>query len=235
MLTIRKSADRGFANHGWLESWHTFSFAGYFDRNHMNFQALRVINEDIIAPAKGFATHPHDNMEIVTYIISGALAHKDSMGNGSVIRPGEIQRMTAGTGITHSEFNPSGSEPCHLLQIWIMPREKGLEPGYEQSGFTARQKLNVPCLIASHDARKASVKIHQDADIYTCRLDEGATLDMPVKPRRAMWLQLIEGEITINGADLTTGDAAALRDVTSISTTAASPAHFLLFDLAVQP
>ncbi|MDX1480380.1 MAG: pirin family protein [Woeseiaceae bacterium] len=232
MITIRKSADRGKVNMGWLDSRHTFSFGHYFDPEHMGFGNLRVINEDWIRPGKGFGTHPHDNMEILTYVVEGALEHRDSMDNGSVIRPGDVQRMTAGTGVTHSEFNHSQDDPVHLLQIWILPETRGLEPGYEEKRFDREHKLDRLRLIASRDGRDDSVTIHQDADLYAGILSPGTELTHVFRDGRRGWLQVITGEVTLDDVDLSAGDAAAIEEVDAVAITATKETELLLFDLA---
>lgn len=232
MITVRKSAERGHFDHGWLDTYHTFSFADYHDPDHLHFRSLRVINEDRVAPGGGFGTHPHRDMEIITYLLSGALEHRDSMGNGEVLRTGEVQRMTAGTGILHSEFNPSSIEPVHLLQIWIMPDKKRLEPSYEQRAYppeTLRGRLR---LVASPDGRDESVLIHQDALLYASILESGEKLQHSLQPGRFGWLQVARGELELNGTALQAGDGAAIGDETSLEIAASAPAEFLLFDLA---
>ncbi len=232
MIQIRKAADRGHADHGWLDTYHTFSFAGYQDPAHTHFRALRVMNEDVVAPGQGFGTHPHRDMEIVTYVLSGALEHKDSMGNGEVLRPGEFQRMTAGTGITHSEFNPSPDEPVHLYQIWLFPESKGLEPSYEQKRFAEEERQNNLRLVASPDAAEGSLKIHQDARIYLATLDENHTVTHTLAPGRHAWVQVLRGAVQCNGESLQTSDGAAVSDAAELSLTATSQAEVMLFDLA---
>ena len=232
MVTIRKSADRGTADLGWLKARYTFSFARYVDRRHMSFRSLRVMNEDTVAPGAGFGEHPHANMEIVTYILSGTLAHKDSMGNVATIRPGEIQRMTAGSGLTHSEFNHSKSEPVHLMQIWLHPGEEDLAPGYEQRAFSIDERRDRLRLVASPDARNGSLTIHQDAFIYASVLSKGARASHVLGPGRAAWLQLPLGELTVNGAVMHAGDGAAIEDEGTVAITATAESEFLLFDLA---
>src|SRR5262245_31983809 len=187
MIQIRKAADRGHADHGWLDTYHTFSFASYRDPRFMGFRVLRVMNEDVVQPGQGFGTHPHENMEIVTYVLEGALEHRDSMGNGEVLRPGEFQRMSAGTGITHSEFNPSNDEPVHLYQIWLFPEEEGIEPSYEQKRFPEEQRQNRLRLVASHDAAEGSLRIHQDARIYLSTLGDGEEVRHNLGPGRYGW------------------------------------------------
>src|SRR3954469_23823774 len=189
MIRVRRAGERGHFDHGWLDTYHTFSFAGYYDPRHPGFRALRVINEDRVAPGRGFGTHPHEDMEIVTYVLSGALAHKDSLGTGSTIRPGELQRMTAGTGISHSEFNPSQTEPVHLYQIWLLPEREGLEPSYEQRAFSDDETRGRLRLVAARDGRDGALTIHQDAELYLGTLDEGRRISHPLRPGRHAWLQ----------------------------------------------
>jgi redox-sensitive bicupin YhaK (pirin superfamily) len=232
MITIRKAEERGHIDHGWLDTYHTFSFDQYYDPSHMHFGSLRVINEDRVAPGHGFPTHSHRDMEIITYVLEGELAHKDSMGNGSIIKPGEVQRMTAGTGVAHSEANPSETEPVHLLQIWIMPNARGLTPGYEQKMFDDKLKQGKLCLIASQDGREGSVTIHQDADVYSSKLDSGQQVTHALKEKRKAWLQVARGAVTLNGIDLKQGDGAAIKDETKIEITGREPVKVLLFDMA---
>jgi quercetin 2,3-dioxygenase len=232
MITIRKSADRGHVNLGWLDTYHTFSFDQYYNPAHMHFRTLRVINEDRVAPAKGFPTHSHRDMEIITYILSGALEHRDSMGNGSVIRPGDVQRMTAGSGVAHSEYNPSPDEPVHLLQIWIMPNARNLPPGYEQKFFPPEDRQDQLRLIASPDGAQDSVKINQDARVYACNLGSGQAVADELAAGRSAWLQLARGSIMLNDANLTAGDGAAVSAESALRISAADAAEFLLFDLA---
>ncbi len=229
MKTLRRASDRGHANHGWLDSYHTFSFSSYQDPNHTGFRSLRVINEDRVDAGQGFATHSHRDMEIVTVVLEGSLAHKDSLGNIATITPGEVQRMTAGTGITHSEFNPSASELTHFLQIWILPDRPGLIPGYEQLNFPDR--LNRFCLLASQDGRDQSIKIHQDLALYGSQLEADRHLDYPISPGRHLWIQMMKGEVTIGDQNLATGDGLAVSEEESVTIAALSPAEFLLFDL----
>lgn len=231
MLTLRKSEERGHANHGWLNTYHSFSFANYFDPDYMGFGVLRVINEDVVQPARGFGTHPHRDMEIITYILEGSLEHKDSMGNGSIIKPGDVQRMTAGTGITHSEFNPSKTEPVHLLQIWIIPEKNGLTPSYEQKHFTQQQKHNNLCLIASPDGREESVKVYQNINLYATVLDAGKTLQIDMQRHRQAWVQIVRGEVIVNGVLISAGDGVAIGEETSLKIEAKNAAELLLFDL----
>ena len=230
MMNIRKSGERGHANHGWLDSYHTFSFADYYDPKHTNFRSLRVINEDFIAPGKGFGTHPHQDMEIITYIVKGALQHRDSMGNSAVMRAGDIQRISAGSGIRHSEFNASSSEPVHLLQIWLLPDQTGVKPGYVEKSF-GKAERNRLHLATSQTGRVGSIPINQDADLYFSKLDAGQKADLALRPGRHAWLQLIEGQIDANGSRLNAGDAAGFSQTDALNLTAVDPAHFLLFDL----
>lgn len=232
MITIRKAKERGHADHGWLDTYHTFSFDSYFDPEHMGFRQLRVINEDRVQAAKGFPTHPHRDMEIVTYILEGALEHRDSMGNGSVIRRGEVQRMTAGTGVTHSEYNPSQTEAVHLLQIWILPERRGLEPGYEQKNYSDDEKKGRFRLIASRDGREGSVTIHQDANVYATLLDRGQQITSELKPNRHAWIQVARGTATLNGHLLGPGDGAAVSLEEELKIVGEQPAELLLFDLS---
>jgi hypothetical protein len=231
MLEIRASNERGFADHGWLQSYHSFSFADYFDRQHVEFGALRVINEDYVAPGTGFGTHPHRDMEIVTYVLEGELQHQDSMGNGSVIRPGDVQRMSAGTGILHSEKNPSRDGRVHLLQIWIRPNRIGVTPSYEQQYFAPEDKRGRLRLVASPDGAEQSVTIHQDARMYAGLFDgaERASLQLPAG-RRA-YVHVARGQLTVNGKQLSHGDALKIADVGSIELSAGDHAEVLVFDL----
>lgn len=231
MITVRKSEERGKADHGWLKTYHTFSFAAYFDRNHTKYRSLRVINEDWIRGGEGFGTHPHENMEIITYIIDGELEHKDSMGNGSVIRKGELQRMTAGTGVTHSEFNPS-TEETHLLQIWIYPERADLQPSYEQHDFSALRKPNELTLLASQCGKNESLTVHQDVRLFGGLLEAGQRLDYTITIYRYAWIQVIRGRLEVNGTALKQGDGAAIEDERVILINAQEDAEFLLFDLA---
>lgn len=231
MLQHRKAAERGHANHGWLDTWHTFSFADYQDPRHIRFRSLRVMNEDRIAAGMGFGTHPHRDMEIVTYVLSGALEHKDSMGNGEILRPGEFQRMTAGTGITHSEFNPSSTEPVHLYQIWLYPERSGLTPSYEQKAFPVGSRSNQLRLVASRDAAEGSLTIHTDARIYLAELTSAAEVQHDLAAGRHAWLQVIRGFVSVNGLDLATSDGVAISDETALTIRAHSAAEVMLFDL----
>jgi hypothetical protein len=232
MFNIRKANERGHADHGWLNSWHTFSFADYYDPDHMGFGSLRVINDDRVQPGMGFGTHPHRDMEIISYVLQGALEHKDSMGNGSVIRPGDVQRLSAGIGITHSEFNHSKSEPVHFLQIWILPEKKGLSPEYEQKFFPEGEKRGVLRLIASSDGREGSVTIHQDANLYAALLDSNERVFYTLPSERNIWLQVARGKIIVNGHILEQGDAASINEEERLEITGLEYAEFLLFDLA---
>lgn len=231
MQTLRRANERGHFDHGWLRTYHTFSFGEYRDPAHVHFRALRVMNEDFVAPGQGFGTHPHHDMEIVTYVLSGALEHKDSMGNGEVLRPGEFQRMSAGTGITHSEFNPSDSEPVHLYQIWILPEDKGIEPSYEQKPFDAAGRRNRWQLVASPTAEEGSLLIHRDVKIYLADLKPNARLDYELQPKRHAWLQVLRGQLLANEQSLAAGDALALSDESRLSLHASEHAEVMLFDL----
>ncbi|MDB6154508.1 MAG: Pirin domain protein [Chthoniobacteraceae bacterium] len=230
MIKTRKANERGHANHGWLDSYFSFSFADYYDPNWMGFRTLRVINDDIVLPLGGFGQHPHRDMEIITYVLSGSLQHKDSMGNGRVIRPGEFQYMAAGSGITHSEYNPSADEAVHMLQIWITPESKGVKPRYEEKSMvnTPAGTLN---LVASKSGRDGSISIHQDADLWLGKLQSGNRLTHTLEPGRSAWLQVAEGEITLNGQSLSAGDAAAITGETALELGAAKDSQVLLFDL----
>ncbi len=232
MIQVRRSADRGAVDMGWLNAKHSFSFGDYYDPEHMGFGKLRVINEDRIEPAQGFGTHGHKDMEIVTYMIDGALEHKDSMGNGSVIRSGEVQRMSAGTGVMHSEFNHSGAELAHLLQIWILPERSGITPGWEEKVFSADDKRNRLRLIASRDAREGSLRIHQSLDLYATVLDEGESVAHAFDEDRQGWIQVVNGQISVNDSSLEAGDGAAIENVSELKITAVSDSEFLLFDMA---
>src|SRR6185369_396133 len=222
MITIRPAKERGHANHGWLDTYHTFSFADYYDPKHMGFRSLRVINDDRVAPGYGFGTHPHNDMEIVTYVLQGALSHKDSMGNGSTIVPGEVQRMSAGTGVLHSEKNDSKSEEVHLLQIWILPEKRGITPSYEQKFFADDEKLNRLRVVASSDAREGSVKINQDASIYSALLEEGKTVTQKLEKGRHGWLHVATGSVSLNGKTLNAGDGAAITEESELTVTGAT-------------
>lgn len=234
MITIRPSAERGHANLGWLDTHYTFSFANYYDPRHMGFRDLRVINEDIVDAGKGFGAHPHRDMEILTYIVEGELSHRDSTGRGATIRQNDVQRMSAGTGVVHSEVNESG-KPVHLLQIWILPEADGLKPGYEDRTFSTDSKRNQLRLIASHEGRDGSTKINQDASVYASVLDSDKSLELELPSARHAWVQLVRGELQVNGAKLTKGDGAAISGETKLQLSSAGgngEAEFLLFDLA---
>jgi redox-sensitive bicupin YhaK (pirin superfamily) len=232
MLTLRKSAERGHADHGWLDTYHTFSFADYHDAREMGFGALRVINDDKVQPGKGFGTHGHRDMEIITYVLEGALEHKDSMGNGSIIRPGDVQRMSAGTGVRHSEFNPSPDERVHLLQIWIEPDVTGIPPGYEEKQFGAEEKKGRLRLIASPGGREGSVTIHQDAYVYAAMLDGRDAVTHRLAPGRRAYAHVARGAVEVNGARLSGGDGAKISAESDITFANAKSAEVLLFDMA---
>ena len=232
MQTIIPSETRGSADHGWLKAKHTFSFADYYDPERVHFGALRVINEDRVAPSQGFGTHPHRDMEIVTYPISGSIEHKDSMGNGTVIPAGEVQRMTAGTGVLHSEFNHSQDEELHLLQIWFLPERNNLEPGYEQQAVPREEKLNRLRLIGSRDGRDGSLTIHQDVDLYASILEAGNSVQLDGVGDRRIFVQVIAGDIEVNGAQLSAGDGLQLTDADEVAVAASSDSVFLLYNLA---
>lgn len=232
MIIHRPSHERGHANHGWLDSYHTFSFADYYDPRHMQFRALRVMNEDVVAPSHGFDTHPHDNMEIVTYILQGALEHRDSMGNREVLKAGEFQRMTAGTGITHSERNPSSSAPVHLYQIWLIPERRGLKPSYEQRAFPKDERINRLQLVASPDGADGSLFIHQDVRIYLAILEANKETTLELAPNRHAWIQVLSGDnITVNTTRLNNGDGAAASDERTLCFTGSGSSEIMVFDL----
>lgn len=228
MITIRRAEDRGHADHGWLNTYHTFSFADYHDPDFMGFRSLRVINEDRVNPGVGFGTHAHRDMEIISYVLEGTLAHRDSMGTGSLIKPGEVQRMSAGTGVTHSEMNPSPEEGVHFLQIWILPERRGITPGYEQKKFEEEERRGRLRLVASRDGRDGSVTIHQDAALYNAILD-GTPVAHEFAEGRYGWLQVVRGEVTLNGQALKTSDGAAISDERSIAID--GKGEVLLFDM----
>jgi quercetin 2,3-dioxygenase len=233
MLTIRPAQDRGIANFGWLDSRHTFSFGEYHDPNHMGFADLRVINEDKVAPGKGFPTHAHRDMEIVTYVLEGKLEHKDSIGTGSIIRPGDVQRMSAGTGIQHSEYNASNTEPVHFLQIWLLPEQKGIEPGYEQKNFEVAEKQGKLRLVGSRDGRDGSITIHQDVDLYATALSAGESVSYGFASDRVGWAQVARGAVQLNGQSLNAGDGVAIAQESLIMLQGVAPdAEVLLFDMA---
>jgi quercetin 2,3-dioxygenase len=231
MNDIRRSAERGFADHGWLKSFHTFSFADYFDPEHVEFGPLRVINEDRVQAGAGFGTHSHRDMEIVSYVLSGELAHKDSMGNGSIIRPGDVQRMSAGSGVRHSEFNPNSTEPVHFLQIWIQPAERNIEPSYEEKRFAADEKRGRLRLIVSPDRAEGSLLIHQDARIYAGLFDGDERAEFKVARGRRIYLHVAQGALTANGSPLETGDALRISDGSALTLSQARDAEVLVFDL----
>lgn len=231
MIAVRNAEERGHLDFGWLDTRHSFSFGNYYDPSHMGFRHLRVINEDRVQAAKGFDTHPHRDMEIITYVLEGALEHRDSMGNGSVIRPGEVQRMTAGTGITHSEYNHSKSDSVHLLQIWILPQLSGLAPGYEQKAFPEDERRGRLRLVASQDGREGSVTVHQDVALYATLLSAGDDVSHPLAEGRHAWVQVAKGSVTVNGEPLKGGDGAAISGESHVELHAEGDAEVLLFDL----
>lgn len=232
MIRVRPAKERGHANHGWLDTYHTFSFADYQDPAYMGFRKLRVINEDFVEQGRGFGTHPHRDMEIITYVLQGNLAHKDSMGNGSVIRPGDVQRMSAGTGVTHSEFNHSKDEPVHLLQIWIFPEKSGLTPSYEQTHFSVEERAGKLRLLASPEPVDKAVKIHQDAQLFAAVLDKGQEVKHVLKNDRYAWLQVARGTVSLNGTKLKQGDGASISEESLLTVIAQEPSEVLLFDLS---
>jgi redox-sensitive bicupin YhaK (pirin superfamily) len=239
MISVRRSAERGFADHGWLKSFHSFSFADYHDPKHMGFGNLRVINEDRIAPGSGFGTHGHRDMEIISYVLAGELAHQDSMGNGQpgarnagVIRPGDVQRMSAGTGVRHSEFNHAPKDTTHFLQIWILPDKQGIAPGYEQKHFDAADKRGRLRLVASGDARDGSVRIHADAAMYAGLFDGAESAELALDPKRRSYVHVVRGELSVNGRHLDGGDAAALVDEPTLKLADGRDAEVIVFDLA---
>jgi quercetin 2,3-dioxygenase len=232
MITLRRGNERGSSKFNWLDSRHTFSFGDYYDPQHMGFSDLRVINEDRVAPGAGFPTHSHRDMEIITYVLEGALAHKDSTGASSVIRVGDVQRMSAGTGISHSEYNASQTEPVHFLQIWIMPNETGLKPGYEQRSFDLEKQSGSWVLVAAGDPRDGALKVHQDAELSLAVLPKGEKLNYSLRAGRQAWLQVGRGKVTLNGSLLDTGDGAAINNEPAMDLTANDQSEVLLFDLA---
>jgi quercetin 2,3-dioxygenase len=232
MITIRPAQDRGAANFGWLDSRHTFSFGNYYDPNHMGFADLRVINEDKVTPGQGFGTHGHRDMEIISYVLEGALEHKDSIGTGSVIRPGDVQRMSAGTGIMHSEYNASTTEPVHFLQIWILPEQKGIAPGYEQKTFSEEEKRGKLRLVGSRDGRDGSITIHQDVNLYATALQTDETVNYSLPEGRVAWLQVVRGAMQVNDQSLTAGDGAAISQESQITLQGSTDSEVLLFDMA---
>jgi redox-sensitive bicupin YhaK (pirin superfamily) len=231
MQRLRKATERGHADHGWLDSFHTFSFADYYDPSHMGFRALRVINDDTVAAGRGFGAHPHRDMEIISYVLDGELGHRDSMGTGSVIRPGDVQRMSAGSGVVHSEMNPSRTDPVHFLQIWLVPSERGLPPSYEQRTFPAEEKAGRLRLVASPDGRDGSVTIHADAALYAGVLGAGQTAELPLAPGRHAWVHLARGKARVNGHDLGAGDGLALSDEARVQIEGIDAGEVLVFDL----
>jgi hypothetical protein len=232
MIQIRRGSERGGTDLGWLDSRHTFSFGDYHDTEHMGFRTLRVLNDDRVRPGKGFGTHPHRDMEIVSIVLAGALEHKDSLGNGSVIRPGDVQRMSAGTGVLHSEFNPSPTDPTHFLQIWILPERSGLPPGYEQRAFSAAERSGRLRLVAARDGRDGAVTLHQDAEIWMALLAPGQRVAHSLRPGRHGWVQVASGEVRLGSAKLREGDGAALSGEAAAEIEGASAAEVLVFDLA---
>jgi hypothetical protein len=232
MMSIRRANERGHADHGWLDSYHTFSFADYHDPDHMGFRALRVINEDRVQASKGFGEHGHRDMEILSYVLEGALAHKDSIGTGSVIKPGDVQRMSAGTGVRHSEFNASTTEPVHFLQIWIVPDKSGYPPSYEQKSFSDEERRGRLRLVASRDGREGTVTIHQDASLYAGLLNHGEKTSFDVRAGRYAWIQVTTGSVRVNGESLRTGDGAAIDNAGSVEIVGEDAAEVLVFDLA---
>jgi quercetin 2,3-dioxygenase len=234
MIQVRRSEERGHFDHGWLNTNHTFSFAGYFDPQHMGFGSLRVINEDRVAPGQGFGTHGHQNMEILTYVLRGQIAHRDSMGNQEILGPNEIQRMSAGTGIRHSEFNPSGSEQLHFFQIWIEPRTNGMQPSYEQLKFDPAEKRNGLKLLASPEGESGAAWINQDARMFVSELEPGVAVTHALGEERGAWVHAVRGEVSVNGTKIQTGDAVAVRGEATLTITGESnePSEILLFDVA---
>jgi quercetin 2,3-dioxygenase len=232
MMTIRPAAARGHADHGWLDSHHTFSFADYYDASQMGFRSLRVINEDRVQPGRGFGTHPHRDMEIISYVLEGGLEHRDSIGTGSVIRPGDVQRMSAGTGVTHSEANASKSEPVHFLQIWLLPAQRGIKPSYEQKTFPSAARQGKLRVVASPDGRDGSVTIHADAVLYAGLFDEGQESELALPSGRHAWVQVARGKARVNGRDLAAGDGAAISDDAAVRVRGVDRAEVLVFDLA---
>ena len=232
MMTIRRAGERGHANHGWLDSHHTFSFANYYDPKHMGFRALRVINDDRVTGGQGFGAHPHDNMEIISYVLEGGLAHKDSTGTDGVIRPGDVQRMSAGTGVVHSEFNASKTETVHFLQIWLIPSTRGIKPGYEQKTFSDAEKRGTLRLVASPEASDGSLTIHTDAKVYAGLFDKGESAKVELAPGRHAWVHVARGKVKVNGNELGEGDGAAVSDERAIQVEGVAGGEVLVFDLA---
>lgn len=231
MITVRKSAARGLGDHGWLKSHHTFSFANYYDPRQMGFRTLRVINEDTVAPGRGFGAHQHENMEIISIVMEGALAHKDSTGGDGVLRRGEVQRMSAGTGVVHSEFNGSDSEPVHFFQIWIMPERGGIVPGYEQKMFPDDERRGKLRLVVAPGGENGALNIHQDARVYASILDDGQRVEHSIADGRGAWLQVARGSVTVNGTALDVGDGAAIENESTLAIEATEASELLLFDL----
>jgi quercetin 2,3-dioxygenase len=231
MITLRKAAERFHTRAGWLDSWHTFSFADHYDPERMGFGSLRVINDDTVEPGQGFGTHPHRDMEILTYVLQGALAHRDSTGGGGVIRPGDVQRMSAGTGVAHSEYNASDTEPVHFLQIWIVPERAGVRPGYEQKSFPAQERSGKLRLLASREGHDASLKINQDARVYGALLGKGERASLELQQGRRAWVQVARGAVDLNGEKLGAGDGASLEDERQLTLEGTAPAEVLVFDL----
>jgi redox-sensitive bicupin YhaK (pirin superfamily) len=232
MITVRRAQDRGRFDFGWLDTRHTFSFGDYYDPRHMGFRTLRVINEDRVQPGQGFGTHPHRDMEIITYVLEGQLAHRDSTGTGSVISPGDVQRMTAGSGIRHSEFNPSKEGPVHFLQIWILPDTNGLEPSYEQKTFPESERAGRLRVVASNDGREGSLRVHQDVSLHASALSPGEHVELPLGAGRHAWVQVARGAIRVNGQTLQQGDGAQISGERRLDIAAERPSEFLVFDLA---
>jgi redox-sensitive bicupin YhaK (pirin superfamily) len=232
MIQVRRSGERGHFDHGWLDTRHTFSFGDYYDPRFMGFRALRVLNEDVVQPAAGFGEHGHRDMEILSYVLEGALEHRDSLGSGAVLVPGELQRMTAGTGVVHSESNPSDTQPVHFYQVWLLPDRKGLAPGYEQRAFPEEPRRGRLHLAASPNGRDGSLTIHQDALVFLASLDAGQQVAHPLRPGRHAWLQVLRGEVTANGHALAAGDGAAVSGEQGLEVEASTPAEVMLFDLA---
>ena len=232
MMHFRPAKERGHANHGWLDTYHSFSFADYYDPRHMGFRSLRVINEDRVAASAGFPTHPHRDMEIITYVLEGTLQHRDSMGNGSLIRPGDVQRMSAGTGVTHSEFNASETDPVHLLQIWILPERAGIEPSYEQTFFDPSEKRGRLRLVASREGSEGSVRVHQDLKLFAGLFDAGEAADYPLAEGRHAWLQVAKGRVAVNGKELEAGDGVAIGNESQLRIEGRQQGEVLLFDMA---
>jgi len=231
MIRLRQAQNRGHADHGWLNTYHTFSFADYHDPAHMGFRSLRVINEDRVAPGMGFGTHGHRDMEIISYVLEGALEHKDSMGNGSVLQPGEFQRMSAGSGVRHSEFNPSPRDGAHFYQIWLLPQSRGIEPSYEQKFFAADEKQGRLRLVAAPDGRDGALRIHQDAQVFLSLLESGQQVRHDLAPARHAWLQVLRGAVEVNGLPMAAGDGAAVSDESAVTIKASKSSEVMLFDL----